>query len=61
MVAQVENDSQPRFLLLDLDSGNIDRIADGKNIAVTPSAGRPMGNSWSISQESRTMAGQERF
>jgi len=43
MIAQWEKDSQPQLLVLDLDSAKADRVADGKNTAVTPQCWSPDG------------------
>jgi len=43
MVAHLENDSQPQLLVLDLDSGTADHVADGKKVAVTPQCWSPDG------------------
>lgn len=36
MLAHLENDPEPHLVVLDLNSGRADRVADGKNVAVTP-------------------------
>lgn len=43
MVAHLENDPQPQLVVLDLESGKVDRIADGKKVAVTPQCWSPDG------------------
>jgi Tol biopolymer transport system component len=43
MVAQFENAPQRRFIVLDLNSGKLERLADGANVAVTPQCWSPDG------------------
>lgn len=43
LVAHLENDSRPQLLVLDLNSGMADSLADGKNVAVTPQCWSPEG------------------
>jgi hypothetical protein len=43
MVAHLENAPQTQLVVLDLDSGKADRIADGTKVAVTPQCWLPDG------------------
>jgi hypothetical protein len=43
MVAHLENSPQPQLVVLDLDTGKADRVADGKKVAVTPQCWSPDG------------------
>lgn len=43
MVAQLENESRAQLIVLDLDSGRADRIADGRKVAITPQCWSPDG------------------
>jgi WD40 repeat protein len=57
MVAKPENDPNRRLLILHLDSGKLERLAEGETVAVTPQCWSPDGSRLAYFEGDKDLAG----